>query len=48
MDVFSMRSADAIEAKLFMAPPLAIMVLSGLAAMAVRWWVLKRDSRRDD
>src|SRR5688572_32380827 len=37
---FSIRPDDAIQAKLMLGPPLAIMLVSGLAAMAVRWWVI--------
>lgn len=42
IDLFLMDADDALEVKLVAGPPLAIVLASGLAAVAVRWWSNRR------
>ena len=42
LELFAMSSRDAIEVKLSAGPPLAIIACSGLIAVAIRWWALRR------
>ena len=38
LEIFVQDSNNAVEMKLALAPPLALIALSGLTGMAIRWW----------
>jgi hypothetical protein len=42
------RADDAIELKLMAGPPLGIICASGLAAVAIRWWAIRRRAPQVD
>lgn len=45
-DFLVVRESEAIELKLGMMPPLVAMIVSGLAAVAVRYWALRVSPRQ--
>ncbi len=47
IDLFLMNAQDSIEVKFYCAPPLAIILGSGLAAVAIRWWSLRKRPAAD-
>jgi hypothetical protein len=47
LDLFVMNTNDSIEVKFQTGPPLAIILCSGLAAVALRWWSLRKPPAAD-
>ena len=48
LELFVLSANEAIQVKFYAGPPLAVILCSGLAAVAIRWWAVRKRAIEDN